>query len=99
MGNLKIALLQLNSGSDLKGNLEKGLKACCKAQKMGADLALFPEMWSNGYGMEKSRDDLMAEAIEEKSDLFWLLADWQKIWIWPSALHFLRKKKTGFIIS
>ncbi len=49
MGTLNIALLQIAPGASLEENREKGEKACRKARKRGADLALFPEMWSNGY--------------------------------------------------
>ena len=47
--NLKIALLQLRPSKDIKNNLQKGVEACNTAKQMGADIALFPEMWSNGY--------------------------------------------------
>lgn len=46
---LKIALLQIAPTGSLQGNLEKGLAHCRQAKAMGADIALFPEMWSNGY--------------------------------------------------
>jgi predicted amidohydrolase len=47
---LTIALLQLTScGNDLQANLTKGEEACRRAQVLGADIALFPEMWSVGY--------------------------------------------------
>ncbi|MGP3985030.1 carbon-nitrogen hydrolase family protein [Streptomyces sp. KR80] len=50
MSTLTIALLQLDPpGHDLQTNLVRGEAACRRAQAMGADLALFPEMWSNGY--------------------------------------------------
>lgn len=39
---MKIAFLQLLPHTD-------GLSACRKAKELGADLALFPEMWSSGY--------------------------------------------------
>ena len=42
-------MLQLMPEPTLEGNLRKGLDACAKAKEMGADLALFPEMWSTGY--------------------------------------------------
>lgn len=43
---LKIALLQILP----EGNpLETGIAACRKAAELGADIALFPEMWSCGY--------------------------------------------------
>jgi N-carbamoylputrescine amidase len=47
---LTIALLQLTScGNDLQANLTKGEAACRRARSLGADIALFPEMWSAGY--------------------------------------------------
>ena len=49
MGILKIALLQIAPCGTLQGNLKKGMEACEKAKALGADIALFPEMWSNGY--------------------------------------------------
>jgi predicted amidohydrolase len=35
----------------LEGNLQKGLEYCRKAKDIGADIALFPEMWSVGYNI------------------------------------------------
>ena len=49
MRELKIALLQLLPGSSLEQNIEIGTRACRQAADMGADIALFPEMWSCGY--------------------------------------------------
>lgn len=49
MSILKIALLQIAPDKTLEENLEKGIECCKKAKEMGADIALFPEMWSNGY--------------------------------------------------
>lgn len=49
MNTLKIALLQIAPSGTLSGNLAKGIESCRAAKKMGADIALFPEMWSNGY--------------------------------------------------
>lgn len=49
MAELAIAFLQLKPGGSREENLDKGLEACRRAREMGADLALFPEMWSNGY--------------------------------------------------
>lgn len=47
---LTIALLQLAAaGSNQAANLEKGLAACRQAKDLGADVALFPEMWNIGY--------------------------------------------------
>lgn len=49
MEPLNLALLQLSPAGTVAGNLEKGLAACRRARALGADIALFPEMWSNGY--------------------------------------------------
>lgn len=48
--NITIALLQMTScGNDQAANLAKGEEYCRKAKAMGADIALFPEMWNIGY--------------------------------------------------
>ncbi len=50
MSKLTIALLQMTScGADVALNQAKGEDYCRRAAAMGADVALFPEMWSNGY--------------------------------------------------
>ncbi len=46
---IKLALLQLLPTGTAEGNLRKGIAACEKAAEMGADIALFPEMWNVGY--------------------------------------------------
>jgi predicted amidohydrolase len=47
---LNIALLQMNScGDDVAANRAKGEAYCRQAASLGADIALFPEMWSVGY--------------------------------------------------
>lgn len=48
---VKIALLQTAARDTLDGTLEKGILYCRRAKEMGADAALFPEMFSNGYGI------------------------------------------------
>lgn len=64
--NLRIALLQLHSGKDTRGQLEKGITACRKAKELGADIALFPEMWSNGYYLPP--DKSVPEGIDYGED-------------------------------
>jgi len=47
---LRIALLQLvSAGRDREANRAKGVAFCRRAAALGADVALFPEMWSIGY--------------------------------------------------
>jgi predicted amidohydrolase len=50
MALLRIALLQLASaGRDRDANCVKGIAFCRRAAALGADVALFPELWSIGY--------------------------------------------------
>ena len=68
MSLLKIALLQITPCGDLHGNLDKGMDCCRKAKELGADIALFPEMWSNGYHIyDRPVDQWRAEAIPADS--------------------------------
>ncbi len=68
MRPLKIALLQIEPCASLTENLEKGVLYCKKAKEMGADIALFPEMWSNGYNIyNRPVDEWKAEAIPADS--------------------------------
>jgi predicted amidohydrolase len=47
---LRIALLQLvGCGYDRQASLARGEAACRAAADAGADIALFPELWSTGY--------------------------------------------------
>lgn len=64
----KIALLQLLPGKTIDEQLEKGIEACRKAKKMGADVALFPEMWSDGYYLPQDEEKVKALAISSDSD-------------------------------
>jgi predicted amidohydrolase len=61
MADFFVALLQLLPTGSQEGNLRKGLEFCKKAKQMGADIALFPEMWNNGYNL--STDLAEAEKI------------------------------------
>jgi predicted amidohydrolase len=50
MSSLRVALLQLRSpGPDPQRALREGERACREAAGLGADVALFPEMWQVGY--------------------------------------------------
>ena len=55
---LTIAFLQLLPAGSLRRNIEKGIKACIQAKEKGADIALFPEMWSCGYAFPHREADL-----------------------------------------
>ena len=60
---LKIALLQLLPGNDMADQLRIGKAACERAKELGADIALFPEMWSTGYRIPQD-----ARVLNETAD-------------------------------
>lgn len=67
MEPLRVAMMQLLPKGDQEGNLEKGMAACREAKKMGADIAVFPEMWNIGYHMPKDMETLPASAVAADS--------------------------------
>lgn len=60
----RVALLQLKAGKSPAENMLIGFEACRKAKQMGADLALFPEMWNVGYQIPQDRTLLRRMAAE-----------------------------------
>lgn len=76
MSILNIALLQITSnGEDVQANLAKGEGFCRQARRLGADIALFPEMWNVGYTFfnpekPEERDQWMQKAIDQQSSFF-----------------------------
>jgi hydrolase, carbon-nitrogen family len=66
---LKIALLQLKPCNTLQKNKIKGIEYCKKAKEMDVDIALFPEMWSNGYQIyNRDIEEWKKEAIDKNDD-------------------------------
>lgn len=65
--NLKIALLQLLPGKTLEEQLQLGTAACERAKALGADIALFPEMWSCGYSIPQDKEKLESLALTAQS--------------------------------
>lgn len=65
---IKIGFIQELPGKSIKENLEIGKRACLKAKEKGADIALFPEMWSDGYCLPQDEKELIKLAVEKDSD-------------------------------
>ena len=65
---IKIAMLQLLPEASIEQNLKKGLAACIEAKKLGADIALFPEMWSTGYKISLDQKELESQSINKNSN-------------------------------
>lgn len=68
MKSFKIALMQLLPEDNLYDNMKKGIKYCKIAKQTGADLALFPEMWSIGYDFSGSIGHFNSKAISPDSN-------------------------------
>ena len=71
----RVALLQISSfGDDQSKNLVKGVQACREAKALGADLAVFPELWNIGATLSpldpEGRQRWIASAIDQKSSFF-----------------------------
>lgn len=64
---LRIALLQILPAETLEGNLAKGISCCRKAKEQGADIALFPEMWSDGYEIPEDIEELKRLSVSADS--------------------------------
>jgi predicted amidohydrolase len=66
MTSMRIALLQMVAqGSNQAANLAKGVDYCRRARDLGADIALFPEMWNIGYERyePRARQAWQAQAV------------------------------------
>ena len=63
MNFFRVALLQMTAEKNQEENLKKGLAFCRQAKQMGADLALFPEMWNNGYSVNPDVEKLKQGAV------------------------------------
>ena len=69
---INIALLQIAScGDDHGRNLAKGIEACREAKGLGADLAVFPELWNIGAALcpldAEGRRRWIAKAVDRQS--------------------------------
>lgn len=74
MKSFKVAMLQILPNKTLEENLNKGVEYCKKAKTMGADIAVFPEMWSSGYVIPENSNDIAIEENGEFVNTFKLLA-------------------------
>lgn len=88
---LTIALLQLLPTGTPEGQLTKGLAACREAKALGADIALFPEMWSCGYEIPQEEDALNALAVEADGPFVTAFAHLAKELNMAIAITFLEK--------
>lgn len=68
MEDIRIAFLQITPTGTTEGNREKGELYCRRAKELGADIALFPEMWSSGYQIPEDMERLKALAVPKDGE-------------------------------
>jgi predicted amidohydrolase len=91
---IRIAFVQLIPGKSIEDNLVIGKKACVEAKEKGAYIALFPEMWSDGYYLPQDANEIDALAIDKNSKFieeFRILASELQMAI---GITFLEKSET-----
>ena len=72
---IKIAFAQILPGKNTDENLLIGKNACIEAKENGADIVLFPEMWSDGYRLPQNEAELRKLAIRKDSDFIHAFRD------------------------
>lgn len=97
MGTLRVALLQMASCKNDQGaNLAKGEEFCRRASAMGADIALFPEMWNIGNTyydplQPNARETWKAKAISQEDSFFLYFKELAKELKMAIALTYLER--------
>lgn len=91
MNSLKIALLQILPEGSISRNLEKGAEYCRKAKESGADIALFPEMWSVGYSIPEDIRQLKESAVSADGEFVGVFAALAKKLDMAIGITFLEK--------
>lgn len=111
MSLLRIAMVQQKAvPNDQKTNLQLAVQYINKASRMGADMVLFPEMWSNGYAppfdgafdnptdpaFEKERKEWLESAVTIESDYVTAVKDAAAKYKIGVCATFLSKKEDKF---
>ncbi len=92
MKKLKIALLQISPEGSLSANLKKGITYCKKAKEMGADIALFPEMFNCGYDIyDRPFEVWKNDAISKDGEFVKTFSDLSKELDMAIGITFLEK--------
>lgn len=92
--NFKVAILQLDAVNNSNKTLIKGIEACKKAKQLGADIAVFPEMWNIGYEMPTCSENVSAwkqKSITEDSEYLLKIKKLAKELNMAIAITFLEK--------
>ena len=92
----RVALLQAPPGPpDPSENFDRGIALCREAQTLGADVALFPEMWSVGYHDVTELESWQSLAVAADSEFVSCFRDLAADLGMGIAITYLRKAMSG----
>ncbi len=98
MKSFNVALLQLAPAHTMEQALTIGLAACTKAKELGANLALFPEMWQIGYQTEFMHNNYAIDTYHDFIQQFCLHARQLKMAIAVTYLGMGIEKPTNNLV-
>ncbi len=93
--SINIALLQIMPTGGIEQNMEKGVRCCKEASARGADIALFPEMWSSGYTIPHDAEKLDGLAVPAGGEFVTRFATLAKELEMAIGITFLEKSNDG----
>ena len=93
--SINIALLQIMPTGSTPQNMEKGVRCCKEASAQGADITLFPEMWSSGYTIPHDTEKLDALAVPADGEFVTRFAALAKELEMAIGITFLEKNNCG----
>ena len=93
--SINIALLQIMPTGGIEQNMEKGVRCCKEASARGADIALFPEMWSSGYTIPHDAEKLDGLAVPADGEFVTRFAALAKELEMAIGITFLEKSNGG----
>lgn len=96
---IKIALLQIDAKKSVKENEYYGLALCDKCKGENVDIIVFPEMWSTGYYIPQTKEELNKVAISLDSNFIKAFIDKAKEIKVSIIITFLEKKEDCFYNS
>ena len=93
--SINIALLQIMPTGGIEQNMKKGVRSCKEASARGADIALFPEMWSSGYTIPHDAEKLDGLAVPAGGEFVTRFATLAKELEMAIGITFLEKSNDG----
>lgn len=96
---INIALLQVDAKKSIKENECLGLQLCERCKNQNVDIIVFPEMWSTGYYIPQTKEELSKFALSLDSDFINAFIEKAKEIKIAILITFLEKKDSNFFNS